>query len=115
VYCAQVAETWDSCIENTIRKLAYGALGGGLAAMILFRAWTVGPVRCAAALHGRPLARAPLATSCALSPSLRLAPFTGAPAARSAVAGLGAGIGVGMGYTDCKYEFDAVDKDAVAK
>lgn len=25
------------CIENTIRKLAYGALSGGLAAMILFR------------------------------------------------------------------------------
>jgi hypothetical protein len=33
----QVAETWDSCIENTIRKLAYGTLAGGLAAMILFR------------------------------------------------------------------------------
>ncbi|KAL1523600.1 hypothetical protein AB1Y20_018536 [Prymnesium parvum] len=33
----KVAETWDMCIENTIRKLAYGALTGGLAAMILFR------------------------------------------------------------------------------
>ena len=33
----QVAETWDLCIENTVRKLAYGALAGGLAAMILFR------------------------------------------------------------------------------
>ena len=33
----QVAETWDFCIENTVRKLAYGAIGGGLVAMILFR------------------------------------------------------------------------------
>ena len=28
------------CIENTVQKLAYGALAGGLAAMILFRART---------------------------------------------------------------------------
>lgn len=33
----KVAETWDLCIENTIKKLAYGTLAGGLAAMILFR------------------------------------------------------------------------------
>ena len=46
-------------------------MGGGLAAMILFRA----------------------------------------PVARSAVAGLGAGIGIGMGYTDCKHEFDALEKE----
>ena len=31
--------------------------------------------------------------------------------ARSAVAGLGAGIGIGMGYTDCKHEFDALEKE----
>ena len=66
----QVAETWDLCIENTVRKLAYGTIAGGLAAMILFRS----------------------------------------PAARSAIAGLGAGVGVGMGYTDCKHEFDAIGK-----
>lgn len=35
----------------------------------------------------------------------------GAPVARSAVAGLGAGIGIGMGYTDCKHEFDALEKE----
>ena len=34
---AQVGDTWDQCIENTIKKLAYGAIGGGLAAVILFR------------------------------------------------------------------------------
>eukprot|EP00324_Dicrateria_rotunda_P005743 CAMPEP_0206154278 /NCGR_PEP_ID=MMETSP1474-20131121/1259_1 /ASSEMBLY_ACC=CAM_ASM_001110 /TAXON_ID=97495 /ORGANISM="Imantonia sp., Strain RCC918" /LENGTH=79 /DNA_ID=CAMNT_0053552425 /DNA_START=22 /DNA_END=261 /DNA_ORIENTATION=+ len=67
----KVAETWDTCIENTIRKLAYGTLGGGLAAMILFRA----------------------------------------PSARAAVAGIGAGIGIGMGYTDCKHEFDVIQKE----
>jgi len=66
----KVAETWDLCIENTVRKLAYGALAGGLAAMILFRT----------------------------------------PSARTAAAGLGAGVGIGMGYTDCKYEFDAIAK-----
>jgi len=33
----KVAEQWDTCIENTVRKLAYGALSGGLAAIILFR------------------------------------------------------------------------------
>ena len=33
----KVGETWDFCIENTVRKLAYGAIGGGLVAMILFR------------------------------------------------------------------------------
>ncbi|KOO28198.1 hypothetical protein Ctob_000828 [Chrysochromulina tobinii] len=33
----KVAETWDKCIENTVLKLAYGTLAGGLAAMILFR------------------------------------------------------------------------------
>ena len=33
----KVSETWDVCIENTVRKLAYGALGGGLLAMVLFR------------------------------------------------------------------------------
>jgi hypothetical protein len=41
--------------------------------------------------------------------------FAGTPAARSAVAGLGAGVGIGMGYTDCKHEFDLVDKAAEAK
>jgi hypothetical protein len=71
----KVAETWDSCIENTIRKLAYGTLGGGLIAVILFRG----------------------------------------VAARSAVAGLGAGVGIGMGYTECKHEFELVDKAAAAK
>eukprot|EP00967_Tisochrysis_lutea_P128333 scaffold219398_cov33-Tisochrysis_lutea.AAC.1 len=39
----------------------------------------------------------------------------GSPAARSAVAGLGAGVGIGMGYTDCKHEFDVVDKAAATK
>ena len=34
----KVADTWDLCIENTVRKLAYGTLAGGLAAFILFRA-----------------------------------------------------------------------------
>ena len=37
----QVTETWDFCIENTVRKLAYGTLAGGLAAMILFRAYNM--------------------------------------------------------------------------
>ena len=34
----QVAETYDECIENTVIKLGYGILSGGLTAMILFRA-----------------------------------------------------------------------------
>ena len=38
-------------------------------------------------------------------------PWTGAPVARSAVAGMGAGIGIGMGYTDCKHEFDQLAKE----
>ena len=38
-------------------------------------------------------------------------PWTGAPVARSAVAGMGAGIGIGMGYTDCKHEFDQMAKE----
>ena len=33
-----MAETWDLCMENTVRKLAYGTIAGGLAALILFRA-----------------------------------------------------------------------------
>ena len=37
--------------------------------------------------------------------------YSGAPVARSAVAGIGAGVGVGMGYTDCKHEFDTLDKE----
>ena len=35
---SQVAETYDECIENTVIKLGYGILSGGLTAMILFRA-----------------------------------------------------------------------------
>ena len=27
----------------------------------------------------------------------------------------GVGMGVGMGYTDCKYEFDAIDKAVAAR
>ena len=34
----QVSETWDTCVENTIRKLAYGALGGVVLSVVLFRA-----------------------------------------------------------------------------
>ena len=40
---SQVAETWDLCMENTVRKLAYGTLAGGLAALILFRARQLHP------------------------------------------------------------------------
>ena len=102
-HCAQVAETWDSCIENTIRKLAYGTLGGGLIAVILFRA------------RRRPRgARGSCRRRAALTLCLwRL--YAGGVAARSAVAGLGAGVGIGMGYTECKHEFELVDKAAAAK
>ena len=48
----QVAETWDWAIENTIRKLAYGTLGGALAAMILFRESHTSP--CLTPLHPIP-------------------------------------------------------------
>ena len=55
----QVSETWDSCIENTITKLAYGTIFGGLAAIPLFRA----PLPCLgrppAISRGPPSARAP--------------------------------------------------------
>ena len=37
--------------------------------------------------------------------------MAGAPSARAAVAGIGAGIGIGMGYTDCKHEFDVIQKE----
>jgi hypothetical protein len=30
------------------------------------------------------------------------------------VVGLGAGVGVGMGYTDCKHEFDAIDRETAS-
>ena len=69
-----MAETWDTCIENTIRKLACGTFGGALAAIVLFRS----------------------------------------PAARSAVTGIGAGFGIGMGYTDCKQQFDAIERETRA-
>jgi hypothetical protein len=39
-----------------------------------------------------------------------LCALAGTPSARTAAAGLGAGVGIGMGYTDCKYEFDAIAK-----
>ena len=34
----KVSETWDACIENTIKKLAWGTLTAGLFGMIMFRA-----------------------------------------------------------------------------
>ncbi len=103
----QVSETWDTCIENTIRKLAYGALGGVVLSVVLFRAPPPAPRTAAAA------------AAAALLPPRRLtrrrARFaTGAPVARSAVVGLGAGVGVGMGYTDCKHEFDAIDRETAS-
>ena len=45
----QVSETWDTCIENTIRKLAYGALGGVVLSVVLFRAPPPMPRAAAAA------------------------------------------------------------------
>jgi len=33
-----VAELWDTSIENTIRKLAYGTILGALGGLLLFRA-----------------------------------------------------------------------------
>eukprot|EP00320_Phaeocystis_rex_P004331 CAMPEP_0119063730 /NCGR_PEP_ID=MMETSP1178-20130426/6990_1 /TAXON_ID=33656 /ORGANISM="unid sp, Strain CCMP2000" /LENGTH=84 /DNA_ID=CAMNT_0007045109 /DNA_START=46 /DNA_END=300 /DNA_ORIENTATION=+ len=33
----RVAELWDSSIENTIRKLAYGTILGALGGLFLFR------------------------------------------------------------------------------
>ena len=45
----QVSETWDTCIENTIRKLAYGALGGVVLSVVLFRAPPPAPRAAAAA------------------------------------------------------------------
>jgi hypothetical protein len=113
--CSQVAETWDMCIENTVRKLAYGALAGGLAAMVLFR--TPQPRSREAPL---PLVFAPSRSTAAPTASLLPSPRpltsdvaatrTGAPSARASVLGLGAGVGVGMGYSDCKYEFDDIAK-----
>lgn len=35
---AQVADTWDKCIENTLRKVSYGTLAGALFSLVLFRA-----------------------------------------------------------------------------
>ena len=37
-FARQVSELWDSSIENTVRKLAYGTIAGSLAGLILFRA-----------------------------------------------------------------------------
>ena len=34
---AQVSETYDRCVENTVLKLGYGILLGGVAAFTLFR------------------------------------------------------------------------------
>lgn len=34
----QVADTWDKCIENTLRKVSYGTLAGALVSLVLFRA-----------------------------------------------------------------------------
>ena len=109
----QVAETWDLCIENTVRKLAYGALAGGLAAMILFRMLPTKKTSASPSLGRAPClqqtvfadAQRPLT----LPPSL-LPIFAGTPSARTSVLGLGAGVGVGMGYTDCKHEFDSIAK-----
>lgn len=108
----QVAEQWDSCIENTVRKLAYGALSGGLAAIILFRASsprTQFPPPPPSVQHLAPQ-RHPHREAIGRYRLLARARFAGSPAARSAVAGLGAGIGVGMGYTDCKYDFEVISK-----
>lgn len=79
--------------------------------MILFRERRDAPPRSL-----RPSVHAPAIAPCEIKSSrVFLACTAGAPAARSAVAGLGAGVGVGMGYTDCKHEFDAVDKASAAK
>ena len=105
----QVSETWDTCIENTIRKLAYGALGGVVLSVVLFRAPPPAPRAAAAAA-----AAALLPPRAAASPAGVPRFAAGAPVARSAVVGLGAGVGVGMGYTDCKHEFDAIDRETAS-
>jgi hypothetical protein len=103
----QVAETWDACIENTVRKLAYGALAGGLAAMILFRTPPPSRPRLPSPHAPGPL---PGAARPRADARVLLLLRAGSPSARSSVVGLGAGVGVGMGYTDCKHEFDEIAK-----
>ena len=88
----QVNETWDYCIENTIKKLAYGTIAGGLAALILFRTHGPSSQACRAVIP-QPLLTLPLADPVS----------AGTPSARSSITGLGCGVGVGMGYTECKY------------
>ena len=100
----QVAETWDSCIENTVLKLAYGTLAGGLAAIVLFRAPRL---LCRCSPPPRHCARPHRPTSL-LVHQVQSHTHAGSPSARTSIAGLGAGIGVGMGYTECKYEFDSI-------
>jgi hypothetical protein len=99
----QVSNTWDSCIETTITKLGYGVVGGLLTALVLFRAPRVPAPTHRAAPHARTTRTAHFQTSARA--------LAGAPSARSAVVGLGAGVGVGMGYTDCKVNFDQIEKE----
>ena len=120
-----MAELWDASIENTIRKLAYGTILGALGGLLLFRAplctHTRSPGRvctaaaaCCAACRARVSLRSIQGAGRALAHARAEAlhsPWTGAPVARSAVAGMGAGIGIGMGYTDCKHEFDQMAKE----
>lgn len=101
-HTAQVKETWDKCAENTLLKLAYGTIAGGVAAMILFRASR--PASHPARPKGRMCCCCCRLANNACAPQL-CAPSllcAGSPAARSSIVGMGAGVGIGMGYTECK-------------
>jgi len=66
----KVADTWDKCIENTLRKVSYGTLAGAVISLVLFRGTT----------------------------------------SRCSVLFFGSGIGAGIGYTECRNEFEALEK-----
>lgn len=34
-----IDEKWDATIDTTLRRVVYGTMAGGLAALTLFRAW----------------------------------------------------------------------------
>ena len=103
-------DKWDKAIERTIRRGMYGAVFGGVAAILLFRECYCRPPSDtfeSGARHACRISHFADAPDLPPTPDIQPTTSAGSPSSRSAVLSLGLGCGLGSAYEASSKEFAA--------